>query len=147
MSCSTCLSMRGHHTFPRSLALIRTIPWCPSCASVIVCFYKLSGITIRFPRMINRPKTHTSSDTALYIVPERRLQSPLVIAPRTSFKVVSFSEAISTCLGARAPGAAWLAMLHAYALVSLASLFWTGPAGRRLRVLAELSFPCICVTT
>ena len=93
--------MFGHQTFSRSRALVRVIPWCPS------------GRIIRFPRMTICPKTQISSDKALYIVPDRLLQSPLVTASRTSFRVGSLSEASSTSLGVRADGIAWLARLHA----------------------------------
>ena len=105
--------MFGYQTFSRSRALVRVMPWCPSCASDKVCFHRLSGRIIRFPRMTICPKTQISSDKALYIVPDRLLQSPLVTASRTSFRVGSLSEASSTSLGVRADGIAWLARLHA----------------------------------
>ena len=53
----------GHHTFCRSLAVVRTIPWWPSWKSFIVRFRRLSGITL--PRFSScsfwaRPTTLTS---------------------------------------------------------------------------------------
>ena len=46
MTCSIYLSMLSHHTFCRSLAVVRTIPWWPSWKSFIVRFQRLSGITL-----------------------------------------------------------------------------------------------------
>ena len=72
MTCSIYLSMLGHHTFCRSLAVVRTIPWWPSWKSFILRFQRLSGITL--PRFSScsfraRPTTHTSPCKLL--VPEQ----------------------------------------------------------------------------
>ena len=104
-------------------------------------------MTIRLPLRTSWPKTQSSSAKALYIVPDKRLQSPDEIASRTNCKVWTFSDARSTSWAVIAAGIASLAMLKAYSLVSTASWCSCGPTGRRLRASAEFSFPAICLTT
>ena len=58
---STSLSIPGHQTFSRISCLVRTIPWCPSCASWSVVCRRLDGITMRDPRSTKLPNVESSS--------------------------------------------------------------------------------------
>ena len=102
-------------------------------------------MTIRLPLRTSWPKTQSSSAKALYMVPDKRLQSPDVIASRTNCKVGSFSDARSTSWAVSAAGTASLAMLKVYSLVSTASWLSGGSTGSRLRTSAEFSFPAMCL--
>ena len=78
-------------------------------------------MTMGLPLRASWPRTHSSSDRALYIVPDRQLQSPEVTAGRTNCNVGSFADACSTCWGVCAAGTASLAMMQAYSVLSQAS--------------------------
>ena len=53
---STCLSIWSHQTFSFSLALVRTIPWCSSCASLMVWLQTFSDMTIAAPAPTIHPR-------------------------------------------------------------------------------------------
>ena len=110
-------------------------------ASTMICFQRFSGILIRFLLITVCPISHSSSCTALYMVPDNRFQSPVIMAWRTSYNVGSFSEAISTCFGTNAAGTASLATLCAKSSVSFVLSSWVWPTERQLRTSAALSFP------
>ena len=70
MTCSIYLSMLGHHTFCRSLAVVRTIPWWPSWKSFILRFQRLSGITLpRFSSCSFRARPTTLTSPCKLLVP------------------------------------------------------------------------------
>ena len=99
-------------------AFVIVTPWWPSCASAKVCFQRLSGMTIRFSMLRSWPRTHSSSAKVLYIVPDKRLQSPEVTAWCTNCNVGSLADACSTCSSVSAACMTSLAKLKAYSVIS-----------------------------
>ena len=80
-------------------------------------------MTIQLLLITSCHKTQSSSAKALYIVPDKRLQSLDTIDSRAEDKVGSFSDARSTLWIVLAVGTSSLAMLKVYSLVSTASWF------------------------
>ena len=102
-------------------------------------FPEASGIMIRLPLRRSWPRTRSSSAKALYLVPDKWLQSPEVTAWCINYNVGSFADACTICWGVSAAYTASLAILKAYSVLSCASS-WAGSTGSRLRASAEFSF-------
>ena len=75
-------------------------------------------MTIRFSMLRSWPRTHSSSAKVLYIVPDKRLQSPEVTAWCTNCNVGSLADACSTCSSVSAACMTSLAKLKAYSVIS-----------------------------
>lgn len=110
-------------------------------------FQEAFCMTIQLLLITSCPKTHRSFAKALYIVPDKGLQSLDTIDSRTNYKVGSFSHDRSTLWIVRAAGTASLALLKVYSLVSTASWFLAESTGSRLKASVDFSLPAMCLTT
>lgn len=63
---STCLSIPAHQTFVRSLCLVFTSPWWPSCAKSSTLSRSLRGISNLVPLNTNFPREKSSFLTCLH---------------------------------------------------------------------------------
>ena len=109
-------------------------------------FPEASGIMIRLPLRRSWPRTRSSSAKALYLVPDKWLQSPEVTAWCINYNVGFFADACTICWGVSAAYTASLAILKAYSVLSCASS-WAGSTGSRLRASAEFSFSEVSLDT
>ena len=63
---STWYTMPGHHTFSLIICLVRTIPWCPSCAFKRVAYQRILGITIWEPHRMTPFLAHIFNPLVLF---------------------------------------------------------------------------------